>query len=181
MTKTHLAIIMTVIMLGCALGASAQQNCQDLRALNTQTLSVDPQGNGGWLLLPGATTGVLNGQPLSPHYIEYIPPQEGGSAYPNAVAGRYWDFTQKWYFQDANGHEVGTFTVSAYHASFPVPTGKAGMGNFVGSGKITGGTGIFEGASGSMTETGPYLLWFTEDGWTHGQYNATYIARICFK
>ena len=175
MRRTYFAMIAIVVLLGFASPALAQSKCHDLRALNTQYLAVDPLGNGGWSLVPGTTSGVVDWQQLSPYFIEYIP---GNSAYPNAVAGRYWDFTQIWHFNDQNGVEIGTFTVGSYHASFPLPTGKGGMGNFVGGGKITGGTGIFEGASGSLNENGPYLIWF-ENGWTYGRYNATYIARVC--
>jgi hypothetical protein len=178
MRRIYPAIVVIVLMFLTSAGL-AQPKCVDLRALNTQTLAVDPLGNGGWNLSPGTTTGVVNWAPLSPNYIEYIPPASGGSKYPNAVAGRYWDFTQVWYFNDVNGNEIGTFTVGSYHASFPLPAGKGGMGNFVGGGKITGGTGIFEGASGSLTETGIYLIWLGEDGWTYGKYNATYVAKIC--
>lgn len=181
MSRTCISIVIVLVLLGCASRAAAQQPCSDLRALNTQTFAADPEGNGGWTLLAGTTSGILDWQPVKLNYIEYLPPESGGSAYPSAVAGRYWDFTQTWYFQDANGHEIGTLSVGSYHASFPVPSGKGGAGNFVGNGKITGGTGIFAGASGTVNESGPYLLWFTEDGWMRGSYNASYIARVCFK
>lgn len=48
-----------------------------------------------------------------------------------------------------------------------------------GTGKITGGTGILDGATGKVHESGPYILWFGEDGNLYGQYNATYIVRVC--
>jgi len=73
------------------------------------------------------------------------------------------------------------FTVSNYHASFPLPTGKAGMGMYNGTGKITSGTGLFNGATGTVSESGPYIIWFAEDGSVYGQYNATYIVRVCMK
>ncbi len=169
--------LVTVLLAGCSV-AFAQSNCHTLRALNTQTLAVSPIGEGSWYLEPGTTSGIIDWQEMSPNMIEYIP---GDAAYPNAVAGRYWNFTQIWYFNDKNGHEIGTFTVTDYHSSFPLPAGKAGMGTYNGSGKITSGTGMFEGATGAVSENGPYLIWFTEDGWTHGKYQATYNVRICMK
>jgi hypothetical protein len=176
MRKLGFAIAVLGALSGLAGVAFAQDGCHDLRALNSQTLTIDPLGNGGWGLLPGATTGILDGQELSPNYIEYIP---GKAAYPNAVAGRYWEYTQVWHFNDKNGRETGTLTVTDYHASFPVPTGKAGMGTYTGTGKITSGTGLFLGATGTVHESGPYLFWFSEDGWMFGKYNATYVVRVC--
>jgi hypothetical protein len=170
MRKLYFALAILVMLLGCGVGF-AQQNCHDLRALNTQSL-----GPEGWLLVPGSTRGVLDQQPLSPYYIEYIP---GQSAYPSPVAGRYWDYTQIWHFRDKDANEIGTFTVSNYHASFPIPTGKAFMGIFTGTGKITSGTVMFSGATGTVHETGPYIVWFAEDGSVYGQYNATYVVRVC--
>ncbi len=171
MRRFCFAVAIVVMWLGCAGGAFSQQQCHDLRALNTQSL-----GTNGWLLVPGATRGIFDGQLLSPYYIEYQPGQAG---YPNLVAGRYWDFSQVWTFHDKEGKTTGTFTVSNYHASFPVPTGKAGMGMYNGSGKITGGTGIFSGATGTVMESGPYIIWFEDDGTVYGQYNATYVVRVC--
>ncbi len=170
MQKLCFAIAILAILLACG-SSFAQQNCHDLRAINTQSL-----GPEGWLLVPGATRGVLDQQLFSPHFIEYIP---GESAYPSIVAGRYWDYTQIWHFQDNDGNEIGTFTASNYHASFPLPIGKAGMGMYNGTGKITAGTGVFDKASGKVQESGTYMIWFGEDGNVYGQYNATYIARVC--
>lgn len=168
--------VTAVLLIGCSI-AMAQSKCHTLRALNTQTLAVSPTGDGTWYLAPGTTSGIIDWQEMSPYMIEYIP---GDAAYPNAVAGRYWNFTQKWYF-NKDGSEIDTFTVSDYHSSFPLPAGKAGMGTYNGSGKITGGTGIFEGVTGTVSENGPYLIWFTEDGWTLGTYQATYNVRICMR
>ena len=170
MRNLYFALAILAILLGCGTGF-AQQNCHDLRALNTQRL-----GPEGWLLEPGSTRGVFDLQLLSPYFIEYIP---GESAYPSIVAGRYWDYTQIWHFQDNDGNEIGTFTAGNYHASFPLPIGKAGMGMYNGTGRITGGTGIFDGATGKVQESGPYMIWFAEDGNVYGQYNATYSARVC--
>jgi hypothetical protein len=170
MKGIYVVLAVLVLLLGCG-PAFAQQNCHDLRALNTQSLG--PQG---WLLVPGSTRGVFDQQLLSPYYIEYI---SGQSAYPSVVAGRYLDYTQIWHFRDKDANETGTFTVSNYHASFPLPTGKAGMGMYNGTGKITSGTGMFYGATGTVQESGPYIIWFAEDGSVYGQYNATYIVRVC--
>jgi hypothetical protein len=170
MRKVYFALAILAMLLGC--GTSfAQQNCHDLSALNAQSLG--PQG---WFLVPGSTRGVFDHQLLSPYFIDYIP---GESAYPSIVAGRYWDFTQIWHFRDIHGNEIGTFTVSNYHSSFPLPIGKAGLGMYNGTGKITSGTGIFDGAAGKVHESGPFIIWFGEDGNVYGQYNATYIVRVC--
>ncbi len=173
MARTLIAIAMMVILLGCVTGAFAQENCHDFRALNNQTYTDATS----WVLVRGTTTGLLDQQPLSPDYVEYIP---GNFAFPSAVAGRYWAFTQIWYFNDQNGNQIGTFTVTDYHSSFPIPTGKAGLAIYNGNGKITSGTGIFDGATGTLNESGPYLFWFEADGF-HGKYNATYVAKICMK
>jgi hypothetical protein len=174
MRKVFVAITTLGLLLTAAVALG--QTCHDMSALNSQTLMIDPGGNGGWSLVPGTTTGILDTHSFSPNYIDYIP---GQSAYPSRVAGRYWEYTQIWHFNDKDGKEIGTFTVTDYHASFPVPTGKAGMGTYNGTGKITGGTGIFQNATGTVHENGPYLFWFSEDGWMFGKYNATYVARVC--
>lgn len=176
MRKAEMAVLVVlIVLLGCASGFC--QSCRVLYALNTQSLAVDPEGSGGWNLVPGTTKAIFNWQEFSPDFIEYVP---GNAAYPSAVAGRYWDFKQVWHFVDKNSkQEIGTFTITHYRASFPLPAGKAGMGTLNGGGDITSGTGIFEGVTGTLNETGPYIVWFGEDGWTYGQYNATYTARLC--
>jgi len=77
MARIYFALAIIVVLLGCATGF-AQQNCHDLRALNTQSL-----GPAGWLLVPGSSRGVFDQQLLSPYYIEYKP---GQSAYPSACS-----------------------------------------------------------------------------------------------
>lgn len=153
------------------------QKCHNLQILNNQTLTVNLITNeGDWYLDANSVRGLLDLQLVTPT-VQYIP---GNSAYPSAVAGRYWDYQKKWDF--GNGD---TFTVGNYHASFPIPPGKAGMGTFNGTGKIIGGTGIFEGATGTESETGPYLTWVMVDGngvpWLMGKYNATSVIRVCMK
>ena len=170
MRKRYIVLAILVVLVGCGAGF-AQKSCHDLRALNTQSL-----GPEGWTLAPGSTRGVFDGQLLSPYFIEYIP---GQIAYPSIVAGRQWDFTQIWHFRDKDGNEIGTFTASDYHASFPLPPGKAGMGTYNATGRISSGTGMFDGATGTVHESGPYIIWFAPDGSVFGQYNATYVVRVC--
>jgi hypothetical protein len=172
-----LFVAVALALLVCSSSTLAQQRCQDFRALYHQTLMVNLISNeGDWIQDPDPIRGLLDLQPVTPT-VQYIP---GNSAYPSAVAGRYWDYQQKWDF--GNGD---TFTVGNYHASFPIPPGKAGMGTFNATGKIMSGTGIFEGATGTEVETGPYLTWITVDEngvpWLMGKYNAMVVIRVCTK
>ncbi len=157
--------------------AASQRTCHTFTAMNTQTLLVDPYGNGNWVVDPASFFAVLDEVPLNPVSLEYIP---GSSLYPSRVAGLFKDFTQQW---NLNGTD--TFTVTDYHSSFPLPIGKAMLGMYTGTGKVTAGKGLFEGGTGMITETGPYMIWFTVDEqggvWTHGKYNALYTTKICVR
>ncbi len=170
-------MVFAFIMLVFGASALAQGKCHDFRALYHQTLWVNLNtGVGEWYLDPDPIRGLFDLQPISP-LIQYIP---GSSAYPNAVAGRYWDYQVIWDFGDGN-----TITVGDYRASFPLPPGNAGMGTFMGTGKITGGTGVFEGATGTENESGPFLMWTIVDDqgmpWLTGKYSAMVSIRVCAK
>ncbi len=174
MRKFSCALAFLIMLIGCG-SAFAQQKCRDLRILNNQTLMVNLITNeGDWYLDANSVRGLLDLELVTPT-MQYIP---GTSSYPNAVAGRYWDVQKTWDF--GNGD---SFTVGNFHASFPIPPGKVGMGTFNGSGKIIGGTGKFEGATGTENEHGPYLMWIMVDGngvpWLMGKYNATSVSRVC--
>ena len=184
MSKLRLTMIVVAValVLGLSPGnAFAQQACHDFRALYHQTLWVNLETNDGtWFTDPDPIRGLFDLQPVTPT-VEYIPGTPGGG---KGVSGRYSGFQKVWDF--GNGD---TFTVGNYHAIFPTPPGNAGMGTFIGTGKINGGTGKFQGATGTETETGPYLMW-SGDGdiaapcvagspCLTGKYNATITIRVC--
>ncbi len=175
MLRLRFLVLAAALVLVFSVSVFAQQKCHDIRVLNQQTLKVNLlTGEGDWYLDLDSIGALFDLQPVSPT-VQYIP---GTSTSPNAVIGRYSNYQKIWDFGKGD-----TFTVSNYHATFPVPPGKAGLGTFNGTGKITGGTGIFEGATGTETESGPYVTWPTVDGngvpWVMGKYNGMSIIRVC--
>ncbi len=176
MVRSKFVIIAAVfVLLLCASSAFAQQKCQLFQALYHQTLMVNLITNeGDWYMDADPVRGLLGTQPVTPT-LEY---KIGESAYPSAVAGRYWDYQQKWIFENGD-----YFIVGEYHATFPVPPGKAGSGTYNGTGKIVEGTGMFQGATGTELETGPFLMWVFVDEygvpWLTGKYNGMATVRIC--
>ncbi len=176
------AIFAVVLILAFSDRALAQQ-CHDFRALYHQTLWVNLDNNlGDWFTDPDPIRGLLDGQPVSPT-VHWIPGVSGGG---KGVSGRYSDYTKVWDFGEGN-----TITVGDYHATFPTPPGNAGMGTFIGTGKISAGTGKFDGATGTESEVGPYLMWIAEGEVSPpceadkpcltGKYNASINIRICTK
>ncbi len=173
-----------LVLLVCSSSALCQQKCQDFRALYHQTLWVDlVSGAGDWYTDPDAIRGLLDLQPVTPVSVQYIPGKSGGG---NGVSGRYADYQKRWDITADDGFLVGDF-----HAIFPTPPGNAGMGTFMGSGKIIEGWGMFKGATGTEFENGPYMTWMSQgeiggpctDSATclTGKYFATISIRVCTK
>lgn len=181
MSKLRFMMMAVTLVIVASSANGFAQKCHDFRALYHQTLWVNlDTGLGDWYTDPDPIRGLFDLQPVSPT-AQYVAGTMGGGS---GVSGRYSDFKKVWDF--GNGD---TFTVGGYHAIFPTPPGKAGMGTFVGTGKIIGGTGKFEGATGTENETGPYLEWIAEEAVAEpcvpnspcltGKYHATIAIRVC--
>jgi len=70
-------------------------------------------------------------------------------------------------------------------AVYPHPPGKIGMGYYRATYSVTEGKGRFAGASGVISESGPYLLWPVAVDPNHllgldGRYNAELNGNVCY-
>lgn len=178
-------VVIFGLLLLIASTAFAQEKCQDLRALYDMNLFVNPdptlppEAQGGWFITEEPIRAILDQQGITPALEMKVPPIGTG----HGVVGHDNDAINVWHFDN------GTFTTGNAHAVYPNQPGKAGLWRYNGTSKISDGTGDFEGATGTLTETGPYIVWVEFDNSTapcvagkvciRGKYFATIIARIC--
>jgi hypothetical protein len=181
--------------------ASAQSKCKDLVAMYRVTFRVnlfyEDSTNFGWTIDSNGITATLDGEVLRPT-VEFDPEHKGVSFFrgrPDYMAGVGHDEGQVnvWHFNE------GEFTVGDWHAVYPnqpaniwgdlINPPSSALFVYDGTGKIIGGGGAFAGASGSFTETGPFLQWLewgqeanNEDPgalYLHGLYFAQISAKVC--
>lgn len=169
---TLVLVLAAVILAATPQALAQQQKCFEFRAIFQMSLRVDLVTNeGNWVVDSDGICGLLDGQKVTPT-LELGPTT---STYHGKVG------------LDRGGTSVfafntnDSFTFGDWHAVYASSPGKAGMYNYQGLGKITGGTGIFQNATGSTTQSGPYILWVdpAEPTILRGKFNGAQIATVC--
>ncbi len=166
------AMVVALLAIG-PLGIAQQKNSFEFRVLYTMSLAFNLDTNeGGWTLDGDSPRAILDGEGITPIITV--------GAVDTSFRGNMG--------QDRNGTYVfaldadNSFTVSDFHANYEYAPGQAGMVTYHGIGRITGGTGIFSGATGSYAESGPTIMWPVVDAQNVpiliGKYQASGTATI---
>ncbi len=158
----------------------AQRGCMDFRAMYHATLAVNLNtGEGGWIVDPDPVVALLNGEALAPTS-EFL---GDGTSFQSGKAGHDVGGTTIWHL--GNGND---FTVQAGHAIYPNPPadtwggGTAGQYMYSSNGKIVGGSGQFVNATGTYSQSGPYIFWLdlaSDPPMARGKWQALIVASVC--
>ena len=147
----------------------AQNKCQEFRAVSQMQF-----GAGWW----GPTFATLDGEvlitpPSAPPTEIAFPP---GTAH--GVVGM--DYRGAKYLYDF-GNGDSFVLESKSRAVYPHPSGKIGMGYYRATYMVVEGKGRFAGASGVVSESGPYLLWTdsSQPVGLGGRYNGEFNGSVC--
>jgi hypothetical protein len=153
-----------------------QQKTVEFRAVFHMTLNIGPDGSGGWLYdTDDLARAMLDGAAVCWDVSDLNPPVIAFHGKQGQERGWLTQIT----IRDSNGSVVGTFTVGEQHGTMEYAPGQAGMYNFRTEGRIIGGTGLFKGASGSLSQNGPYVFWFDPtDACIKGKYLGAFSASI---
>lgn len=153
--------------------SASAQKCQQFRAVGQMQL-----GN-TWY---GQTWATLDGESLAmvpwtnPTEITFPPGATHG------VVGM--DFHGAKYLYDFGNGDSFVLELKST-ATYPHPPGKIGMGYYRATYTVTEGKGRFFGASGVVSESGPYLMWPVPTDPVHqlgvdGRYNPELNGSVCY-
>ncbi len=173
MRRTIILIAAVLLLAIVPAGIAQQKKSFEFRVLYTMTLAFNMDtGEGGWMLDGDSPHAILNGEGVTPAITV--------GAVDSSFRGNMGQDRNGTYVFDLG--EDNTFTVEEFHATYEYTPGQGGMVTYHGVGRITGGTGIFTGATGTYAESGPTILWPTVNAqnvpFLMGKYQASGAATI---
>jgi hypothetical protein len=166
-----LVLVTTAFVATPTVAAGGGQQIQ-FRALYHETLAYRFSTNtGGWQFEPGPVYCLVNGQGRPAN----VAITTENSRYSGKMGQDHSDVYLT-VFLSADD----SFVVGDWHATYEYTPGGAGMVTYHGVGRIVGGTGMFAGATGSYTESGPTLTWLDDHDpdLMLGQYDGAAAATI---
>jgi hypothetical protein len=160
LTMTALAVAIMVF----GSGAAAQDKCQEFRALSQQVFDT------ALLNYVGPTYAKLGDEVLfdngQPRYA--VRPPTTTCKGSNCVE------TDAQYLYDFGGGD--TFTIQVQVATYDEPPS---FSQYRSMNKIIAGTGRFKNATGTLSESGPFLAWVDAKGVLQSRYNGELTGKIC--
>ncbi len=140
-----------VVVLVSTAAFAQQQKSVTVQVLYRCTLWVDLEDQSlstGWTIDPDGARAIIDGVGVKPT----ITPLAGDSVY-HGMMGKDRNCLTKF---DLSG--VGNFNIVG-QATYTGAPGQRGMDTYNSQGSVSGGTGLFNNATGSYTETGPWIAW----------------------
>lgn len=180
--QSRLLLAAAVAALLLAPCLQAQGNCVEVRGLGQNYLGFEAVPFPPFQLYTwtGPTYIHLDGKETFVNDKWYLPPGDPPTTVHQGVVGQDRGGKTLWTFGPA-----GTLLLEQKSVSvFTMSPGKAGIGVFRVTWRIAGGTGRFAQATGTISEMGPYLVWFKPGddpavALPQGKYNAEYNGHIC--
>ena len=154
------------------LPVQSQQNCPSFRILIQAELLVPElllREGDAW---GGYIHGYLGQEPLHGRWSG-----NNGNIVNHAHVGLGHDGSELFDFGGGN-----TLTTVSAHSTFPNPPGLLPLGAgglYQSAGKISGGTGRFQNASGNVFESGPWVAWDLDKELPQGRFNGQVTGNIC--
>jgi len=162
------AAIVAALLMTATPGWAQKQSCQDLRAIWLGEIAIV----GDEIHWGGAVFLAIGEEVLEGTVSTIAIPFRRGT--PGAVG---MDRGTQYRYDFGGGN---TFTLELQSTgTFPFPPGKSPFGYYRDVSRVVAGTGRFANATGLVSQSGPYLVWFRPSGELVALYTAELHGKIC--